>query len=408
MKRTVWILLAAIAVVAGVYIAADLLGNGMLREFLSEQFFYMEEYTDTTGILHQYLSPNWYRIKQLFFLLTALVVVICIVCVRTQSSRVAMKHRAEIEKAMETALHQFLEDRDFYLPEGFGNIEALLLQIRAKEQKQLAMLEKQTRQKHDLISYLAHDMKTPLASVIGYLNLLNDVSDVPKAQRDTYIRITLDKAERLEQLIDEFFDITRFNLHDIVVSRGRIALDFLLEQLIDEFFDITRFNLHDIVVSRGRIALDFLLEQLKEQFYPTLLAQHKELKLDIAEGSVCYGDADKLARAFNNVLKNAISYSYPNTVIRVAVKQEAEHILLEFHNQGDEIPEQKLEMIFEKFFRLDKARSTASGGAGLGLAIAKEIVEAHGGSIYADSNMEETVFYIKLPMPATDTELQSA
>ena len=377
MKRTVWILLAAIAVVAGVYIAADLLGNGMLREFLSEQFFYMEEYTDTTGILHQYLSPNWYRIKQLFFLLTALVVVICIVCVRTQSSRVAMKHRAEIEKAMETALHQFLEDRDFYLPEGFGNIEALLLQIRAKEQKQLAMLEKQTRQKHDLISYLAHDMKTPLASVIGYLNLLNDVSDVPKAQRDTYIRITLDKAERLEQLIDEFFDITRFNLHDIVVSRGRIALDFLLEQL-------------------------------KEQFYPTLLAQHKELKLDIAEGSVCYGDADKLARAFNNVLKNAISYSYPNTVIRVAVKQEAEHILLEFHNQGDEIPEQKLEMIFEKFFRLDKARSTASGGAGLGLAIAKEIVEAHGGSIYADSNMEETVFYIKLPMTATDTELQSA
>lgn len=377
MKRTVWILLAAIAVVAGVYLATDLLGNGMLREFLSEQFFYMEEYTDTTGILHQYLSPNWYRIKQLLFLLTALVVVICIVCVRTQSSRVAMKHRAEIEKAMETALHQFLEDRDFYLSEGFGNIEALLLQIRAKEQKQLAMLEKQTRQKHDLISYLAHDMKTPLASVIGYLNLLNDVSDVPKAQRDTYIRITLDKAERLEQLIDEFFDITRFNLHDIVVSRGRIALDFLLEQL-------------------------------KEQFYPTLLAQHKELKLDIAEGSVCYGDADKLARAFNNVLKNAISYSYPNTVIRVAVKQEAEHILLEFHNQGDEIPEQKLEMIFEKFFRLDKARSTASGGAGLGLAIAKEIVEAHGGSIYADSNMEETVFYIKLPMPATDTELQSA
>ena len=82
--------------------------------------------------------------------------------------------------------------------------------------------------------------------------------------------------------------------------------------------------------------------------------------------------------------------------------------ILEFHNQGDEIPEQKLEMIFEKFFRLDKARSTASGGAGLGLAIAKEIVEAHGGSIYADSNMEETVFYIKLPMPATDTELQSA
>ncbi|MCR0567620.1 HAMP domain-containing histidine kinase [[Clostridium] innocuum] len=375
MKRTAWIISIAIAAVGIVYLAADMFGNGMLRDFLSEQFFYMDEYTDTTGILHQYLSPNWYRIKQLLFLLTALTAVICIVCVRTQSNRIAMRYKAELEKAMETALHQFLEDRDFYLPEGFGNIEALLLQIRAKEQKQLALLEKQTRQKHDLISYLAHDMKTPLASVIGYLNLLNDVKDIPAAQRDAYIRITLDKADRLEQLIDEFFDITRFNLHDIVISRGKIALDFLLEQL-------------------------------KEQFYPTLLAQHKELQLEIAEGSICYGDADKLARAFNNVLKNAISYSYPDTVIRVAVKQEEQHILLEFHNQGDEIPAQKLEMIFEKFFRLDQARSTASGGAGLGLAIAKEIIEAHGGSIYADSNVQETVFYIKLPMPAKDTELQ--
>ena len=85
-----------------------------------------------------------------------------------------------MQKAVEKALHQFLEERDFYLPEGYGGIEALLLQIRAKEQKQLDLLEKQTRQKHDLISYLAHDMKTPLASVIGYLNLLNDVKDSRK------------------------------------------------------------------------------------------------------------------------------------------------------------------------------------------------------------------------------------
>ena len=151
-----------------------------------------------------------------------------------------------------------------------------------------------------------------------------------------------------------------------------------------------------------------MLEQIADELYAVLKEKNLRCDVQIDDTLMIYGDADKLARAFNNVLKNAISYSYPNTVIRVAVKQEAEHILLEFHNQGDEIPAQKLEMIFEKFFRLDKARSTASGGAGLGLAIAKEIVEAHGGSIYADSNMEETVFYIKLPMTATDTELQSA
>ena len=229
------------------------------------------------------------------------------------------------------------------------------------------MLEKQTQQKHDLISYLAHDMKTPLASVIGYLNLLNDVKDIPQPQKEAYLRITLDKADRLEGLIDEFFDITRFNLHDIVISRGKLQLDFLLEQL-------------------------------KEQFYPILRAQHKQLHLDIAEGAVCYGDADKLARAFNNILKNAISYSYPNTEIHVQVTCDETNTVLKFLNQGDEIPKQKLDIIFEKFYRLDQARSTASGGAGLGLAIAKEIIEAHDGHIYAQSNLQETVFIVELPL----------
>ena len=144
--------------------------------------------------------------------------------------------------------------------------------------------------------------------------------------------------------------------------------------------------------------MDFLLEQLKEQFYPILRAQHKQLHLDIAEGAVCYGDADKLARAFNNILKNAISYSYPNTEIHVQVTCDETNTVLKFLNQGDEIPKQKLDIIFEKFYRLDQARSTASGGAGLGLAIAKEIIEAHDGHIYAQSNLQETVFIVELPL----------
>ena len=188
-------------------------------------------------------------------------------------------------------------------------------------------------------------MKTPLASVIGYLSLLHDVKDIPKEQNDAYIQIALDKANRLESLIDEFFDITRFNLHDIVISRGKIQMRFLFEQL-------------------------------REQFYPIMLKQHKEIILNMPEDLVYYGDGDKLARAFNNILKNAISYSYEETKIFIECHQDEHTLTLYFHNQGDEIPKQKLDMIFEKFYRLDKARSTNSGGAGLGLAIAKEIVEA--------------------------------
>lgn len=263
MKRTAWILLAAAAAVGGLFLIADMLGNGIFLEFLSEQLFYMQEYTDTTGVLHQYLSPDWSRIKLLLFLLTMLTVGGCIIIVRLQVRKAAFQHKEDMQKAVEKALHQFLEERDFYLPEGYGGIEALLLQIRAKEQKQLALLEKQTQQKHDLISYLAHDMKTPLASVIGYLNLLNDVKDIPQPQKEAYLRITLDKADRLEGLIDEFFDITRFNLHDIVISRGKLQL------IIDRSINYVWFNdAGKAIVSRKKdtIQMDNVKQEVEKRY----------------------------------------------------------------------------------------------------------------------------------------------
>lgn len=371
MKQHTRYLLITIVFVIGAYLLTDLFGEGLFREFIAEQFFYMEEYSDSAGILHQYMTPDWLKIKQLLVLSTLFVVCACVLFVSIQVQRKQKKFEKNMKHVMESALERFRDGTDPLLPDGYQGIEALLLQIRVKEEKQLQLLEKQTQQKHDLISYLAHDMKTPLTSVIGYLHLLHDVNDIPAPQKEKYIRITLEKAERLEQLIDEFFDITRFNLHDIVISRGRIQMDFLFEQL-------------------------------REQFYPQLLAQQKTLRLCIKEGITYYGDADKLARAFNNILKNAISYSYPHTEIIIQITQSETELLLSFHNQGDEIPQQKLAMIFEKFYRLDKARSTHTGGAGLGLAIAKEIVEAHGGSIDAQSSMQETVFHVHLPLQDVD------
>ena len=115
-----------------------------------------------------------------------------------------------------------------------------------------------------------------------------------------------------------------------------------------------------------------------------------------------YGDAEKLARVFNNILKNAIAYSYPDTEIKVLAECSGNEIHIEFQNKGKTIPEHKLESIFEKFFRLDEARSTNTGGAGLGLAIAKEIVTLHGGSITAYSENEQTSFQITLPATSID------
>ena len=245
------------------------------------------------------------------------------------------------------------------------------LELKLNESK--TILEKRERdareaeqRKNDLVVYLAHDIRTPLTSVIGYLELLKEAPDLPVEQRAKYLSITLDKAYRLEQLINEFFEITRFNLQSIPLNRE---------------------NIH----------LSYMFMQMAEEFYPILTPGGKSVRLDVPEDLSLYGDPDKLARVFNNILKNAAAYSYPDTVIEIRARQERNAVRITFTNQGPQIPEAQLNAIFEKFYRLDSARSSSTGGAGLGLAIAKEIVTAHQGTISASSGPEGTVFTIELP-----------
>ena len=209
--------------------------------------------------------------------------------------------------------------------------------------------------------------KTPLTSVIGYLDLLEEASDMPAELRTKYIHITLEKALRLEKLINEFFEITRYNLQQIALEKETIDLSFLLMQLTDEF-------------------------------YPLLSNHGNTVELQAEDDLTVYGDSMKLARVFNNILKNAISYSYPNTPIKVYAGKREKDIFICFINQGKTIPAEKLNSIFEKFFRLDSARASNTGGAGLGLAIAQEIAHLHGGEITASSADEITCFSVRLPV----------
>ena len=189
---------------------------------------------------------------------------------------------------------------------------------------------------------------------------------MPAEQKAKYVHIALAKAYRLEALINEFFDITRYNLQEIILEKETINLDYMLIQMADEF-------------------------------YPLLSAQGNTIELRVSENLTLHGDPIKLARVFNNILKNAISYSYPNTPIHLSAYAEDQMIHIDFQNQGSTIPPHKLTAIFEKFFRLDEARSTHTGGSGLGLAIAKEIITLHGGTISASSENEVTAFHILLP-----------
>lgn len=137
---------------------------------------------------------------------------------------------------------------------------------------------------------------------------------------------------------------------------------------------------------------------MADEFYPMLTPQGKQVVVKVPDGLVLWGDGDKLARVFNNILKNAIAYSYDDSIIEISAAQQEENVVITFSNHGNPISSHKLDTIFEKFYRLDTSRSSKTGGAGLGLAIAKEIVTAHQGDISVQSDDDQTVFTVVLPI----------
>lgn len=228
-----------------------------------------------------------------------------------------------------------------------------------------AALDSEQR-KNDLVVYLAHDLKTPLTSVIAYLTMLDEQPDMGSEERAKYTHISLEKAIRLGELISEFFEITRFNLQDIVLEKSQVNLSLMLEQLADES-------------------------------YAVLAEKTMTCSIHTDDNLIVDGDPDKLARVFDNLIRNAVAYSYPGTNLDIQAYLEMHTIVIIFTNQGDQIPQQKLASIFEKFYRADSSRSSQTGGAGLGLSIAKEIVELHGGTIEASSDRLGTRFIVRLP-----------
>lgn len=245
-------------------------------------------------------------------------------------------------------------------------IENRLTEIKSTlKRREMEALEAEQK-KNELVVFLAHDLKTPLTSVVAYLSMLDSYPDMDAEKREHYTHIALEKSIRLGELIQEFFEITKYNLQDIVLESTELNMSLMLEQLADEFYGVLR-------------------------------EKNLTCEVEAEENLMVWGDADKLARVFENLLRNAAAYCNPNSVIRVMAQRTKQGVQIQFINTGKVIPPEKLEQIFEKFCRLDEARRSDTGGAGLGLAIAKEIVELHGGMIRAESNEGVTRFFVTLP-----------
>lgn len=253
------------------------------------------------------------------------------------------------------------------LPSEMVEVEKKLNHFKTEAIKNERLARENEQKKDELIVYLAHDIKTPLTSMIGYLSLLSEIKDMPQEQRNRYIDIALDNSYRLEDLINELFDVARFNSEKIVLEKEELNLNLMLEQIADDF-------------------------------YPTLKEMNKKINFTSDEKTILYADPDKLSRVFNNLIKNAVNYSKENTDIYISILNKENQVTVKITNKGKQIPKEKLDKIFEKFYRLDSSRTSKTGGSGLGLAIAKEIVELHGGKIYAESDMKETTFCVTLPI----------
>lgn len=221
--------------------------------------------------------------------------------------------------------------------------------------------------KEQLVVNLAHDLRTPLTSVLGYLDLILKSDSLTENQMRHYLTIAFTKSQRLERLIDELFEITKMNY-------GMVPIE------------------------KKQIDLSELLIQLKEELYPVFDKNNLIARMNITFHLAIMGDGELLARVFENLLINANRYGYEGQYVDITGFIDSKEVVIQVINYGDAIPPDELPHIFDMLYTGDKARTHQENSTGLGLFIAKNIVEQHNGTITAQSNLIRTIFEVRLPM----------
>lgn len=247
-----------------------------------------------------------------------------------------------------------------------ANINAM-----AEKLEQQIMLERRAEQsKMELITGVSHDLRTPLTSIIGYLNLLKVKGYQDASEYDRFVGNTYNKALQLKSLIDDLFEYTRLTGGGTKLGIERIDLRELLSQLLVEF------------------------EPLAKESAITLEAQLPQSPL------VTGLDSDLVRRAIDNLLMNALKYSLKPGKVRVSLRHAQDAALIEIENEGRKISPEQEAMLFERFYKADGSRTpgSASGGSGLGLSIARSIAVLHGGCLTLRHNDGHYRFIFEIPV----------
>jgi len=256
-----------------------------------------------------------------------------------------------------------------------ANINVLSKTLLAKEKESEKLKEKERaaldiernaeRQKNELITNVAHDLRTPLTTIVGYLELIKDDTALSKEDVHKYSGIAYEKSIRLQEMMDDLFEFTKLDNADIKLNKSMINLSGLIMQMTDEF-------------------------------YPSFKDCNITPIVDLPEENIyVQGDGQLLARVFDNLISNALKYGYHNTDLKIEVSGDEKYAIVKVINHGDTIASEDIPLLFNKFYRTDSSRNSKTGGTGLGLAITKNIVDLHHGDISVTSDDQITTFIVK-------------
>lgn len=382
----VYTILTEAALIFGIYLIYHILNNdqGSLGLFSSNQISGID--SNLTGSTDNSLALNEYAIngvkngistqdssspgKGIVFVIILVILVIGVILFTFYFLLLTQKFAAYLEQIVVGITRisggNFNTKIEIKNEDEFTLIASKLNQM-ADDIKQLIENNKKNENtKNELITSVAHDLRTPLTSIIGYLELVSDESKLTGDMKQKYIEIAFNKSKRLEKLIEDLFAYTKFSFGEVTMEQTEIDMVKFINQLVDEFYP------------------SFQESGLEYAFNTNL------------QSVIVVADGNLLARAFANLISNAIKYGKDGKSVNLKLVKDNSKVIVTVTNYGRLIPEKDIDNIFDRFYRVESSRSSETGGTGLGLAIAKSIIQMHDGIIQARSDFDGTVFEVIL------------
>lgn len=240
--------------------------------------------------------------------------------------------------------------------------------------------ERIEQERKDFVSNVSHELRTPLTSMRSYIEALNDGAWQDPEIAPRFLEVTQNETDRMIRMVQDLLHLSRIDAGKSKLERELVDLTELFSHVLNRFEMLVQSSNYEVK---------------KYTIQKNLL--DKPVWVEI--------DADRIIQVLDNIMNNAINYSPDGGVITGTMQEKDGQVLVSISDQGVGIPQKDIYKIFSRFYRVDRARSRAMGGSGLGLAISKEVVEQHGGTIWAESKENVgTTFYVSLPFVVFDEE----